>query len=69
MTVHVNSETRRNLQVVISESGQPNGRPYRICTTNGRLVNTRRTWSDTAAAFGNLGNIREAIRKCKSLLY
>lgn len=48
MIVHVKSGTRkRKLQVVISESGQPNGRPYRACTTNGRQVNAR---SDAAAA-------------------
>jgi len=43
--------------VVISESGQPNGRPYHACTTNGKQVNAHRARSDTAVTSGNLRNI------------
>lgn len=60
-------EARRKLQVVISESGQPNGRPYHACTTNGRQVNARRARSDAAAASrAKLAKYRERM---KPLIY
>lgn len=68
MIVHVKSgSSRRELQVVISESGQPNGRPYHACTTNGRQVNARSARSDAAAASrAKLAKYRERM---KPLIY
>lgn len=57
---------RRKLQVVISESGQPNGRPYHACTTNGRQVNAGRARSDAAALRAKLAKYRERM---KPLIY
>lgn len=60
---------RRKLQVVISESGQPNGRPYHACTTNGRQVNARRTRSDAAAASALRAKLAKYRERMKPLIY